>query len=321
MKSMHILLIMMLLGIHIQAKEIQALYGLNASGLVTDILLDNDKLYAATFSGVVDILDIKTKKRDGYITLPFITDFMGDVMPPKIYALDHLNGKTVMLSEGKSGYRNVFLYDGKSLQKISDSKFFAKRVLFVDEDHILLGLLSSEFVLFKISTKELVYRHAIKERRSGGSAFSDMVMSEDKNTLVTADESGEVNLFNVSDFKHLKLYEGQNLDNIYKIDYKNNTVITAGQDRRCAIYKADGTAYYVSGKFLIYAAGLSPSAKTGVFASTMENELQVFDVASRQKTVLLKGHNATLTDFAFLSETQFYSSAEEKMILFWDISK
>ncbi len=148
-----------------------------------------------------------------------------------------------------------------------------------------------------------------------------MVLSEDRKTVVTADESGDINLFNVADFKHLKLYNGQNLDNVYKVDYKKGVVITAGQDRRCAIYKSDTQAYYVHGKFLIYAAALSPSAKVGVFASTMDNELQLFNVRTKSKMGLLKGHNATLTDFAFLNETQFFSSAEEKSILFWDITK
>ncbi len=305
----------------IEAKDIKPLYGLEASGMVTDILIDDGKLYASTFSGVVDIFDIKTKKLVDSISLPTITNFMGDVAPPKIYSVDRYNGKTVMVSEGKSGYRNIFIYDGKTLKQISDSQFFMKEGVFVDEDHVLLGLLSSEIILFKISTKEVIYRKSIKESNSGGSAFSDMVLSEDRKTVVTADESGEVHLFNVADFKHLKLYEGQNLDNVYKVDYKKGIIITAGQDRRCAIYKPNGTAYYVHGKFLIYAAALSPSAKTGVFASTMDNELQLFNVATKSKRGLLKGHNATLTDFAFLNETQFFSSAEEKTILFWDITK
>ncbi len=321
MKYIYILLVTTLLTMTIYAKDIKPLYGLEASGMVTDILMDDGKLYASTFSGVVDIFDIETRKLIGSIALPSITDFMGDIAPPKIYSVDRLAGKTVMVSEGKSGYRNIFIYDGKTLTQISDSKFFMKEGLFVDEDHILLGLLSSELILFKISTREVIYRKSIKESSSGGSAFSDMVLSEDRNTVVTADESGEINLFNVADFKHLKLYEGQNLDNVYKVDYKKGIVITAGQDRRCAIYKPDGGAYYVHGKFLIYAAALSPSAKTGVFASTMENELQLFNVATKSKMGLLKGHNATLTDFVFLNETQFFSSAEEKTILFWDIAK
>jgi len=321
MKRIYALLIIILLTMTVYAKDIKPLYGLEASGLVTDILIDDGKLYASTFSGVVDIFDIKTRKLVDSIALPSITDFMGDVVPPKIYSVDRYDGKTVMVSEGKSGYRNIFIYDGKTLTQVSDSKFFMKEAVFVDDDHLLLGLLSSEIILFKISTKEVIYRKSIKESNSGGSAFSDMVLSEDRKTVVTADESGEVHLFNVADFKHLKVFEGQNLDNIYKVDYKKGVVITAGQDRRCAIYKDNGSAYYMHGKFLIYAAALSPSGKTGVFASTMDSELQLFNVATKQKMGLLKGHNATLTDFAFLNETQFFSSAEEKTILFWDITK
>ena len=310
-------------GATLAAKEIEPLFRLSSSTkMVTDLLIDGKTLYATTDGGIVDIFDIEKKEKTGAITLPGVKDFMGDLVAPKVFSIDKRGEKLVIVSKGESGYSNVHLHDGKELEQIIDAKyeFFIKKGLFVDDDHVLLGLLSSEIILYEISTAKVIYRRAIKERRSGGSAFSDMALSEDVQTLATADESGEVNLFNVADFKHIKLYSGQNLDNIYKIDYKNGVIITAGQDRRCAIYKPDGSAYYMSGEFLIYGAALSPSGNIGVFASTIDNELQVFDTQTKNKTALLKGHKATLTDFAFLNETQFFSAADEKDILFWDIA-
>jgi WD40 repeat protein len=323
MKIKYILLVLILFMPFLQAKEIKPLYKLTASGMVVDLLVDEGKLYASTDVGIVDIFDIATRKAIGKITLPGTKDFLGDIEPPKIYSIDKFGDKLLMVSQGEHGFRDVYIYDGKELKRIIDSskEFFIKKGLFVDENRILLGQLSSVIILYDISKNSIIYKHAIKERRSGGSAFSDMVLSEDRKTVATADESGEVHLFNVDDFKHIKLYEGQNLDNIYKIDYKKGIVITAGQDRRCAIYKPNGTAYYLPGEFLIYAAGLSPSGKIGIFAATIDNDLQAFNTDSKGKIALLKGHNATLTDFAFIGETEFFSSADERNILFWEIKQ
>ncbi len=294
---------------------------LTADGLVTDILVDDGELYAATYSGRVDIFDIAARKKRAEVSIPRITDFMGDEIPAKIYSIDKVNGRLMLISEGKAGYRNVYLYENGKLDRVIDSSDYLpiKKGLFVDRDHMLLALLSSEVILYEISTGKVLYRRMIKPGVSGGSAFGDMVLSEDKKTVATADESGEINLFRVADFKHLKLLKGQNVDNIYKIDYKRGTVITAGQDRRCAVYKADGTAYHMLGDFLIYAAALSPSAKRGIFASTVDNDLELFDVETHSILAVLKGHTATLTDFAFVDESHLFSSAEENKILYWDV--
>jgi hypothetical protein len=306
----------------LEAKELHPACELNASGLVTDLLVDDGRLYAATYNGTVDIFDIATKKRTGQVSIPHIKDFMGDEIPAKIYSIDKIGDRLMMVSEGKSGYRNVFLYENGKVRQIIDHNAYLpiKKGLLVDRNHMLLGLLSSEIILYDIEAKKQLYRHTIKEEDlSGGSAFSDMVLDEARKTLATADESGDVNLFDVSNFRHLKLLTGQNVDNVYKIDYKKGVVITAGQDRRCAIYEPNGTAYYMKGKFLIYAAALTPSAKRGLFAATMENDLELFDVATRSVLAMLKGHDATLTDMAFVDEDHLFSSAEEKKILFWDL--
>ncbi|MEA1918853.1 MAG: WD40 repeat domain-containing protein [Campylobacterota bacterium] len=317
------ILILAFVALLLNASPMKPQYSIETSDMVTDLFLEGSTLYAATGVGVVDVIDTINRKRVETITLPSVKDFLGDLIPPKIYSIDKVGSKIVLVSQGKSGYRDVYIKEGEKLRRIIDSskEFFIKKGLFVDENRIILGLLSSEIILYDIQKETVIYRHAIKERNSGGSALGDMVLSEDKKILVTADESGEVNYFKVENFDHIKVNKGQNLDNIYKIDYKKGTVITAGQDRRCAIYKDHGSPYYVSGEFLIYAAGLSPSGKIGVFASTIENALQVFDIKTKRKLALLEGHNATLTDFAFVNETSFYSSADENRILFWNLNK
>lgn len=316
-----IALFFMLSAVLLIGREIGPASALTADGLVTDILVENGTLYAATYSGKVDVFDIASKKKQAVITIPTIIDFMGDEIPAKIYSIDKLGDVLMLVSEGKAGYRNVYLYKNDKLKKVIDSSASLpiKRGVLVDDDHMLLGLLSSEIILYQISTKAVLYRRMIKDEESGGSAFGDMTLSEDRKTVVTADESGDVNIIRVSDFAHVKLLRGQNVDNIYQVDYRKGVAITAGQDRRCAVYKPDGTAYYMEGSFLIYAAALTPSAGRGVFAATAENDIALFDIAERRTLALLKGHRATLSDFAFVDEEHFFSSAEETRILYWNI--
>lgn len=300
----------------LQANGIKPLHKLRASGMVYDMVISGSKLYAATDAGKVDVFDTATKEMVGMIELPGIKDFMGDLIDSKIYSVDVLDSNVLMVSAGKAGYRNVYLHDGKVLKKIidSDMKLTVKEGRFIDEDTILLGLMGNELILYRISSGEHIYKVQMSP-----SHFDDLALSEDKSKVATADESGDIYIVNVSDGRKLQMLSGQNVDNVYKIDYKQGVVITAGQDRRCAVYRPDAPAYYMRGTFLIYAAGLSPSGKIGLFASNVENEVQVFDTRTKSKLSMLKGHNATLTSFAFLNESELFSAAEENDILFWKL--
>ncbi len=310
-------LISVILFSGLQAKDISPLYKLRASGMVYDILIHDAKLYAATDAGKVDIFDIENKEKEKSIELPGIKDFMGDLTAPKIYSVDVMSGRVLMVTSGELGYNNVYLHDGKTLKNIIDKKMklTLKEARFIDDDTILLGLMSNELILYKLSSAKRLYKVQMSP-----SHFNDMALNEDRTKVATADESGEVYLINVADGKIDKVLSGQNVDNIYKLDLKKGVVITAGQDRRCAVYAPVRSAYYISGTFLLYAAALSPSAKIGVFATNVENDIQVFNTRTKSKLSMLKGHNATLTAFAFLNETELFSSAEENDILFWKLN-
>ena len=120
----------------VAAKEITPLYELATAHMVTDILVDGGSLYAATFGGTVEVFDIASKTGTQRIALPKIRDFMGDEVPPKIYAIDRFDERLMIVSEGKSGYRNVHLYEAGKLRQLvdSDEKLFIKKGLFVDGD-------------------------------------------------------------------------------------------------------------------------------------------------------------------------------------------
>ena len=136
-----------------------------------------------------------------------------------------------------------------------------------------------------------------------------------------ADESGNIPLIDIKSGKVLKMFEGENLDNIFQVDYKNGLIIGAGQDRKCSIYKEDGSAKYSQkANFLIYSAGLSPDGTIAGFAINEENEISVFNTQTKSETHRLKGHSTTLTNIIFVNNDELYSSSEDENILYWVFS-
>ena len=81
--------------------------------------------------------------------------------------------------------------------------------------------------------------------------------------------------------KVIKILAGYNLDKVFKVDLKNNKIITAGQDGRCVVYNLNNNKTYFLREepnwFLIYASALSPSGKLGAYSSDENNSSLAFD--------------------------------------------
>ena len=124
----------------------------------------------------------------------------------------------------------------------------------------------------------------------------------------------------MKDAKIVKQFKGQNVDNVFQLDYKNGIIITAGQDRRTAIYSRDGSvAYYKEGSFLIYSAGLSPSGKVGAYAADEHNNVTLFDTQSKANISKLGSHKATLTNILFIDEKELFTASDDNHINYWKL--
>lgn len=291
-------------------------YRLEASGLVTDLAYEKGRLYAATGAGVVDRFDLSAKKRTGAIRVPDIKDFMGDTIPAKIYSVDVWEGRVLIVAQGAKGYRELYLSNGKDAEKKIgvDEHLFIKKASFVDDEKVLIGLLSNELILYSLKENRALYRKQIRP-----STFSDFALSEDKTRAVVADESGILTLIDVATGDVVRIMEGENLDNVYQVDYKNGIAAGAGQDRKVSIYRPKD-AYHVMGKFLIYSVGLSPKAAWCAYAYNEASEIALLDVASGSvKGYYTEGHHATLSRILFTEEQGFFSAADEKSIYFWRV--
>lgn len=314
---LYIFFILNLFISNINAKDLTPSSSLIASGGVIDLVLNNDKLYVSTAASSVDIFDIKTQEKIDSIKMPKIKDFLGDIIDSKIYSVDILNDNILILSQGEKGGRNLDIYkDGKFESIIKDTqRQFIARAKFLDENHIIYGLLSNQIYLYDIKNKKI-----IKEIQVSQSKFSNFKLTQDKTKLVVCDESGVINMLDSKNFDIIKTFRYQNLDNVFQVDIKDNLILTAGQDRRAAVYNLDTkNAYYKEYSFLVYAAALSPSTKLAAVASDEENNVTIFDTSSQANLYKLTQNKATLSNILFLNENELFVTSDDKQINYYKI--
>ena len=300
------------------AKDIKPAFIMQTSGIVNDFVIDGDKLYVGTNAGTVDIFSLREKKLVNQIFIKPMKSGQGEMVAPNVISVDRHKGKTLIVTTAENAFRNVWLHDGENLHAIitTKDKKVIRKARFIDEQNFMFG--SAGYVMTKYTLKD---NHSIYKHHIEPSAFSDMELNEDKSRMITASESGIVTVIDVKTGKILKKYDSLNVDNIYKVAYKNGNIITAGQDRRVGVYPKEGKPYYIRSDFLVYAVGLSPNGKIGVYSSSEKSDLQLFNVASGKKTDRLVGHVAIPSTIRFFSHEGFFSAGYENRIFYWHLKE
>ena len=318
MKIFKFLIIFFLFVLNIFAKDLTPQFSLIASGAVTDLVLKEDKLFVATSASSVDIFDINSKEKINSIKVPKIKDFMQDIIDSKIYSVDVLENNILILSQGQNGGRNIDIYkDGKIENVIEDKdRLFIARAKFLDENHIIYALLSNQIYLYDIKNKKVLNEIQISQ-----SKFSHFKLNEDKSKIVIADESGILTMIDSKNFEIIKTFRNQNLDNVFQVDIKNNLILTAGQDRRAAIYSMnEKNNYYKEFSFLIYSVGLSPSGNLAGVASDEENNVTIFNTNTKENLYKLTENKSTLSNILFINENEIFVSSDDENINYYKLN-
>lgn len=302
------------------AGDITPILEIEAKGTVKDIMIDDKNLYIATDSGLVQVYDVENKKFIKEISLPYVKDFMGDMIPPKVFSVDFMDGRYMLLSDsGKGGYANLWIHENNetTLLMNHELKKAVIKAKLTDKEHVLFGYLGNEAGLFDIEAKKELYKVQLSP-----SKFSDFTLNEDKSRAVFSCESGVLNIIDTKSGKTVKVLEGVNLDNVYKVDFKQGIISGAGQDRRGSLYDAkSGKGDFIQGKFLIYATGLSPSAKKVAFAMDEKNDISIYNLSTKSRIALLKGQQSTLNTIIFKDEETLFSSSDDKIVMMWKLNQ
>ena len=294
------------------AKDIEPTFSLNATGGVVDLVLNENKIYASTLSSSVDIFDMAKKEKIDSIKIPKIKDFTQNVIESKIYSVDILKENVLILSQGENGGRNLFIYNsGKLLPLIEDKeKLYISYAKFLDENHIVYALLSNQIFIYNIKNRTIE-----KQIQVSQSKFSSFRLNETKTQIIVSDESGVLTLVDTKNLQIIKTFENMNLDNVFQVDIKNNTIITAGQDGRCVVYYlSKKEPYFKKFDFLLYSAGLSSTAKFGGISSDEENNVTIFNTETKENIAKLVKNKSTITNILFINENMVIVSSEDKQI-------
>jgi WD40 repeat protein len=291
---------------------------IKVEGNAQDIILQNDDLIIATDAGVVIRYDVNDKKVVKKIKIPTIKDFMGDTINAKIFSVDYIDGRYMFLSDsGQGGYSNLWIHENNQTTKIISHEYKGAiiKARLIDKDHVLLGFLGNEAVLYDLKNKKNIYKTQLDP-----SKFSDFALNEDKTKAAYGCESGAITVIDVKTGKVLKKLEGINKDNVYKVAFNKDIITGAGQDRRGSFYDLrSGKGDFFEGSFLIYATALSPSSKKAAFAMDENNDITIYDLSTKTELNKLHGQKSTLNSIIFKDEDTIFSASDDDTVMMWKL--
>jgi len=313
---MKILLILLIFINTIIAKDIKPTFIIKSKGFVNDFVIDGSKLYVANDEGSVEVFDLKTKKLIDEIFIDPIYTTKQVWQNARILSVDRFEGNTLIVSNTTNAYRNIWIHDGKNLKHIIKQKdrIAIKEARFLTKDKLLFGTLGYEMMVYNSVDSYNTYETQVEQ-----SSFADLVLSEDKKTMATSSESGQVTISNTATGQLIRKLKPLNLDKVYQVAYKNGVIITAGQDRKVAVYPINKEPYTIKSSFLVYSVGLSTNGKTGIYSSDEHSTLQLFDTQTGKKTHQLIGHYAIPTTIKFYDNKSLFSAGYENKIFYWRI--
>ncbi|MCR2057091.1 WD40 repeat domain-containing protein [Campylobacter helveticus] len=283
---------------------------------VTALKLEEKLLYVGTDEGKIFLFetkDLRGQNEDVFLKEPLVKlekvqnyyEFLG----AKIYHIDVLKNKMLILSEGDYGGKNLSIYEDKTLIKTKKLEFEGvSRAFFIDENTLLVGLIGSEIKLLNLDFKEL------KSFKFSHSSLNDLTLSEDKKRLVAGFESGEVELFDLEKWQILKNYNTLHKDNIYQVSYKNGVILSCGTDRRVGVINQEKQDF-LQKDFLIYACALSPSGKIGAFSDNDRGITELFEIATLKSIKKFENLDMMSEFIIFLDDENLLISGFGKVIL------
>jgi WD40 repeat protein len=228
-----------------------------------------------------------------------------------------LDDTLLILSQDSGGYSRVHLYKDGKLHKVvsSDDHFNIIKAKFIDKENIVMALISNDILSYNIKQKKQNW-----SRQASMSKFSSFALNEQRESIAVVDESGDVHVLDLKNGENLHKLSGENVDNIFSVDYKNGVVLTGGQDRRVGVYNlSNSDHYYKAADFFVYGVGLSPSGAIGAYSCDMDNNVALFNTATKEPITKVKGTKMVVNGIYFINEKEFFLSSSAKSVGYYKI--
>ncbi|PSM52061.1 nitrate reductase accessory protein [Campylobacter blaseri] len=309
---MKLIIFILMLTTFLYPNESKLLHTVHTKHNVMDIKLNKDILFIATDGGEALIYDISKNKTLKTIKIDKIKTYF-DTQNAKIFNIDKLNSKVLMLSEGDFGSKvlHIYSYSDDKLTSTSLENEAIKKALFIDENRVLLVSLSSEIYIYDLDKKEITETYKITT-----SALGDVELLSKNGLVVMGCESGKIYIFSIDEKKLLKTID-MHKDNIYDIEIsKNKTIVSGSADKFVGIFVNDKKEHMKS-SFLVYAVGVSADGKKGAFMSDIDSKITIFDTSALKTISKIDTKQSTISGIIFYKDDKIISFAYENDIKIW----
>jgi WD40 repeat protein len=273
------------------AKEITPYRYVQASEAVSDFEKVGNTLIIGTEEGLIDIYDLEKDKVIDQVRLPKYKNILGDYMRSLILSVDYSEGRLLFVSRVLDGWRELYLYENKTLTNLIDrtQKMTLQEVKFVDANRAVIMSMSNELMLFDISKKK----------------------------IYTSDETPMISQIEIDTGKIVNEFRKANKRDIFSIDYKNGMLLSGGKDKRVILYETPQKYKMTKGEFFIYGVALNPDASKAAFVKNEESSISVIDTDTMKESYLLLGHKQTIIKLYFDTENELISADEDDRLMFW----
>ena len=280
--------------------------------LITSIHLYDDELYISSDSGVIEVYNINDFKKIKEIKLEKIYDYFGNSFYPKIFCTHTIDKeKILIISQDSNGGSKLQIYDNGFRTIPLENTSFVNKAYFIDENRILIGLLSNEIILYDMAKDEVLW-----EIQPSQAPFSDLIF--DGNLAFSTTEGGVVYIIDIESGNIKKKLEGANFDNVYMLASAKDILLSAGRDKTCGIYNIkDGTFNTLKTRFLSYAVGISSDSTLGAISDNENNDILIFDTKTLGKIDILKGGDALPNRIIFIDNDTVVAGFDSRNVLFW----
>jgi WD40 repeat protein len=179
----------------------------------------------------------------------------------------------------------------------------------------LLALISNDIISYDVIKKKRNWT-----TQASMSKFSSFATNNDRSIVAIADESGDVHLLATKDGSKVKTLTGQNVDNVFSIDFKGHYIITGGQDRRAAVYDVkSGRGYHKSSNFFVYGVGLSPSGLIAAYSSDLKNDVTLFNTRTREVIAKYHSDKTIVNSIYFINEKEFFINRSSNSVGYYRV--
>lgn len=291
----------------------------HASAPALDIAVGGDLLHVATERGSIETFSIASGSKIGELKFDEIEGFIASAKrPPRVYSVDLLGARMLILAEAARGGRALFLKRGSGpMEKVigAESKLAMVEVRFLDASHAIAGLLSNEAALIDLERGAIVYRRQISM-----SPFADFALDAGRTRMAWGDESGVVRALEPRSGEAILQIKDAHKDAIYKVAIENGIIASGSRDRRVMAWSvATGAKLFERRlEFPPYLVALDPPGRRIAFQVNERSEIALLEIAGGAQVALLAGSNsAAPVSLVFVDESTIILASSSPQVELW----